>query len=267
MALGAPAGSGAYYALLYHTAAERRAVAACFAFLEELHRDALRLADPTPVVRRLEWWLQQLAPGLSTPAPHPVLVELRALERDPDALFAALAPVVAATMRDVTAPVADSTGHWLEHCRMLAAGPWELAGRHISGDAGTGGNDIATTAARCMQVTQLQEFAPRTSLGRCPIPRECLERHGVAATGERGWLTDPRVHAAVLDAIDDTRRALAILADCTTLPLFCRVLARIQLTLCERMARHPARLCRERPALSPVRKLWIAWLAHRQSGA
>lgn len=263
---GAPAGSSVYYALLYHRPPERRAAHACFAFLEELRRDALRRADPTPVVTRLQWWLQQLPPPPSATSTHPVLAELRLLETAPGLLASLFAPAVAAALRDVTGFVPDTATHWLEHGRMQAAGPWQLAAQ-FAGTTRTDPEAVGLLAARCTQMAQLLELTARTTLGRCPLPAELLARHGATLAPELAWQTDPRVHGAIADAARMIRHGIASALDVPApLPLFCRVLGRINLALCHHVERHPARLCRERSALTPLRKLWIAW-RERQSGA
>lgn len=256
-ARGAPPGSSAYYALLYHRPTERRVLAASFAFIEELRRDSLRHADPTPVVTRLQWWLQQLASPEPGPPRHPVLAELQALHTGPGLLAAQLAPTVAAALRDVTGFVTATDAHWLEHGHMLAAGPWQLALAHTgAADPGT----VGLLAARCTQVSQLQELAARTALGRSPLPTQYLARHDVALEPGTDWQRDPRVHAAIADAAGSLRHEVAALLDTAApLPVFCRVLGAIHAAVCTGILRNPARLCRGHVGLTPLRKLWIAW--------
>lgn len=262
LATAAPEGSGVYYALLFHPAAERRAAAACFAVLAELQRDSPGQDDPTPRVRRLQWWLDQLEPAALAASMHPILMELRQLAPAPGALRAILAPSIAAALADLTAGSPRNDEEWLARCHGLAAGPWQLAASH----AGAHMEDapaVATLAARCTQLDQMLDFARRTTRGRCPLPTAVLQGHGIGTTGNPVSPDDSRLHDAIRACVTDIRRDISA---CTTpatgagtLPLFCGVLARLHLALCDRVLRDPRKLCTERPALLPLQKLWIAW--------
>jgi len=49
-------------------------------------------------------------------------------------------------------------------------------------------------------------------------------------------------------------------------PLFGRVTTRIGSALCTELLREPEQVLRGHVAITPVRKLWIAWREHRRTG-
>lgn len=262
-AKAAPAGSGLYYALLYHRPAERRALHACFAFLEELRREPGPIADPAPAARRLLWWREELGPGRLELSRHPVVAELRALPLTPDAIPSALSGSIGAGLRELSGWRPETEAEWRSHCHVLNAGPWQLAARICSGTPDSGGMEtIGTLAALHGQLEHVLEFALRTASGCCPLPGETLVRHGAKATPQSP--PDAELLHAVAAATAGVRQGLftAIPAHASQLrpiPTFCRVLRRIDLALCDRILRRPERLLTERISLTPLRKLWIAW--------
>lgn len=262
-AAAAPEGSNLYYALLFHGPAQRRAIAGCFAFLAELHRESQHLEDPTPVVRRLQWWLEQLEPASLAAATHPVMAELRQLEPDAGLLRAALAPCVVAALQDMTAEPSATWAEWHSRCRTTTAGAWQLAARYAGADPGNA--RVSLLAILCTQLDQLLDIAPRTAQGRCPLPRATLQHHGIDPALKRLAPKDAGLDAALRSTAADLRQGiqdcLSADPDAGRLPLFCRVLARMHVALCDGMLRNPGRVCVQRPVLLPLHKLWIAWRA------
>lgn len=262
VALAAPEGSGLYYALLYHTPAERRAVTACFAFLDAVRGIALPLSDTTPMLRRLAWWQEELAPGHGAASPHPVVAELCLLVASPAELERTLAPCIGAMRRELSGWQPQTADEWFTHCREAAAGAWQLAARHC----GAGDDilaDIGCLAARHTQLLQLQDLARRLASGRCDLPRDLLARCGWIPAIPAATRPAAGAGAAIRAGAGLLRAGFAEFASVPEryhrLPRFCRVLARIDTGLCTKILHRPGRLLAERVALSPLHKLWHAW--------
>lgn len=261
----APAGSSLYYALLFHPAAERRALHACFAFLEELRPNLADCTDPTPGGRRLLWWREELEAGRMAESPHPLMVELRALPITRAEILGALEPSVVSALTELAGWQPESDCDWQSHCHALHAGIWQLGTRVCNATAAAGTIDLSgALAALSGQLQQMLELAPRTAAGRCPLPRTFLHDHQLDTTPGAELLSNPRLPAAIREKISALRAALIRCAPQGTvafksLPAFCRVLHRINLALCEKLLHGPERLLTERVALTPLRKLWIAW--------
>jgi len=261
----APAGSSLYYAALFHSVPERRVLHTCFAFLEEIRRDLVSATDPTATGRRLLWWREELEEVRMTTSAHPLMVELRALPVAPASIAGCLEPSVIAGLEELAGWQPESDAQWRAHCRSLQAGVWQLASRACSTAGGAEVTDrIGTIAALSGQLQQVLELAPRTSAGRCPLPHALLQSHGLDTSAGAALLSNPVLPVALTGTLSDLRAGLLQCAEPGTgsfqaLPLFCRVLHLINLALCEKMLRQPERLLTERMALTPLRKLWIAW--------
>lgn len=230
--------------------------------LAQLRRDSIFRGDPTPRVRRLQWWLEQLEPAALATSTHPILVELRQLGPSPGELRTIYAPSIAAALADLAGAAPRNDDEWLRRCHDFAAGPWQLAASHAGMRQGDSAN-VSNLAARCTQLDQLLDAARSTSSGRCPIPAATLQHHGIGTTGEPVSADDSRLHGAIRACITDIRLEISACTAAGTvarrLPLFCRALARLNLALCDLVLRDPRKLCLERPALLPLHKLWIAW--------
>lgn len=269
VARAAPAGSRLYYAFLFHAAHERRALSACFAFLEEVRRDVASCIDPTPIGRRLLWWQEELGEARMDESLHPVIVELRALPVSRVAIRSALEPCVLSTLKELAGWRPEAETDWQSQCHALNAGVWQLGARTCDATLDAANLErIAALAAASGQVEQILELAPRTIAGRCPLPRTLMDHRGLNAAQGPELLSDPRLLAAVTEKVTNLhaelmRRASPHTEAFQSLPLYCRVLQRINLALCQRVLRHPEQLRAERVALMPLRKLWIAWRERR----
>ena len=261
----APAGSNLYYAALFHSAPERRVLHTCFAFLEEIRRDLVSATDPTATGRRLLWWREELETRRMTTSAHPLMVELRALPVTPEEIATGLEPSVIAGLEELAGWQPESDAQWHGHCRDLHAGVWQLASRSCSTASVAEVTDrISAIAAITGQLQQVLELAPRTSAGRCPLPHALLQSHGLDNSAGPALLSNPALPVALKGTLSDLRAGLLLCAEpgsasFQALPLYCRVLYLIHLALCEKMLRQPGRLLAERMALTPLRKLWIAW--------
>ena len=261
----APAGSSLYYAALFHSVPERRALHACFAFLEEIRRDLTSVTDPTPAVRRLLWWREELEAERIVTSAHPLVAELRALPGDHAGIIGYLEPGVVSGLEELAGWRPETNAHWRSHCHGLHAGAWQLAARACTGTAAAGVTDrIGTIAALAGQLQHVVELAPRIAAGRCPLPGTLLQSHELDAATGAGLLSNPRLVAATKEVVSDLHAQMLQCAGPGTdslqaLPLFCRVLHLINLSLCRQLLRQPERLLTDRVTLTPLRKLWIAW--------
>jgi len=262
---GAPAGSSFYYAALFHSVPERRALHTCFAFLEVIRRDLTSVTDPTPAVRRLLWWQEELEAGRMAASAHPLVAELRALPVDHAGVSGYLKPGLISGLEELAGWRPESIAHWRSHCHQLHAGTWQLAARACAGKAVTPVTDcIGAIAALAGQLQHVVELAPRISAGHCPLPDTVLQSYDLDAATGAGLLSNPRLVAAINEVVSDLHAQMRQCAGpgsdfLQSLPLFCRVLHLINLALCRQLLRQPERLLTERVALTPLRKLWIAW--------
>jgi phytoene synthase len=260
-AKAAPPGSSAYYALLYHEDVERRALSACLALLEELQPDFQRIAEPSPAVRRLLWWRDELDPARFHVSRHPVAMELGCMALDPATLCSAYQHSIGAALRELEGWQPDTAADWHAHCRELYGAPWHLAARICGStpDHADGGLPVGTLAALHGQIEQLLQFGPRTAAGRCPLPKWPMGCSGANSLSESPPRTELQDVIAA-QAITLQRELLAVLQTAPRrIPVFFRVMGRIDSALCDRILARPERLMTDRISLTPLRKLWIAW--------
>ena len=205
-------------------------------------------------------------------SPHPIMVEIRALPIAAEEISRCLEPGVISALEELAGWQPETEAQWRSHCQALHAGVWQLAARGCATTTDAGVMDrIGAIAALCGQLQQVLELAPRTLAGRCPLPRTLLQSHRLDTCTGPGLLSNPCLPAAIQEVFSEIHKGLV---RCTApgteslrgLPLFCRVLHLINLTLCAQMQQQPALLLTQRVALTPLRKLWIAWRQRASRG-
>ena len=98
---------------------------------------------------------------------------------------------------------------------------------HVFGDASAGAHDVADSLGRALQLTNiLRDLDEDAQRGRLYLPRELLERHGIASTDPLAILRHPALPAVCRDLADIAERHFAEAA---------RAMAR-----CSRRAMRPA---------------------------
>lgn len=224
----APAGSSFHYATLFHDPEERRALFALFAMRAEIAKIDAGTQDPAVSAMRRSWWAEELARVAARQPRHPVGIEIRRLADRIDLDLVALACFAAGNM-------APDSG------AMPAAGIWGEAARAC-------GVSDAAAIESVNRIGALVDTVETLAAGHATAEPGIGNRLGHIADGLDG-------------AGDELIAAGAGRAE------FCRIMAGLSAALCVELRRDTAAIGRSRVALTPLRKLWIAWRIHRRRAA
>ncbi len=260
----ARSGSSFYYSFLFLPAPQRRAITALYAFCREVDDIVDQCSDTALARTKLEWWRVEIARLVDGTPQHPVA--------------RALAPHLQAFAIDAARlnEIIDGMTMDLEQDRYLDFEGLRLYCHRVAGVVGTlsagifaeGRQDCAHFAeclGLALQLTNIiRDVGEDARRGRIYLPTEDLQRFGVAphqilkldASG--GFAELMRFEAA---------RARGFYRDAfAALPASERrsqrpglIMAAIYATLLDEIEDDGFQVLRQRVALTPLRKLWIAW--------
>jgi len=227
----APPGSNFHYATLFHAGEERRALYALFALRAEIARIGESTADPAVLAMRRSWWAEELARVAARQPRHPVGIELRRLADGMELDLTALVRFVAG---DALSPDGPDTNS--------AAGIWAAAARACD-VSGAGAIDAVIRAGALVDAVEALAIGHPSVIG-------------------------PDIAKRLDELQDELDVAPARLMEAGAARAeFCRILAGLTAALCAELRRDVDAIGRSRIALTPLRKLWIAWRIHRRRGA
>jgi phytoene synthase len=231
-AAAAPGGSNFHYATLFHPPAERRALFALFALRGEVQRIAAGTPDPAVMALRRAWWLEELGRVAGGRARHPIGLELQRLLDNGGIDITALQSFAAAGGMNAPRPSAANER------RRGTATIWPAAARAC----GLREDDAIDAVAVAGDLVDAVE-----AIG--------AKRVATTESGLASYIGDLRVE---LDAASGN-----LLDRGASRAEFCLIMTRLSAAVCAEMASDVPGLARARFALTPLRKLWIAWRTHR----
>ncbi len=199
-----------YFADLFAPAAARPYLFALHAFNSEVARVREVVSEPLPGEMRLQWWRDVLASGEAAAIGHPVAAAVGnaiAAFRLPLAAFDNLLAARTFDLYDNPMPtMADFEGYAGETSSAL----FQLAAIILAGGADPGSGEAAGHAGVAYALTGLMRAFPLHSRRRqLFLPRDRLERHGVALTDLWAGRGGPTLTAAFADLRAEARRHLA----------------------------------------------------------
>lgn len=267
-AKAARSGSSFYYSFRLLPPERRRAITALYAYCREVDDAVDEVADPQVARAKLAWWRAEVDAIWDGRPQHPVAL--------------ALVPVVArhGLAREHFQAVIDGMAMDLDQVRYADFAELERYCHRVAGVVGLlsaeifGYQDPATRGyARdlgiAFQLTNIvRDVGEDARRGRIYLPQDELVRFDVAPSTILRARAAPGFAALMAFQVDRARawydRALAQLpavdrrAQRTGLAM-----AAIYRTLLDEIARDGYRVLDRRIALTPLRKLWIAWRAAR----
>jgi phytoene synthase len=260
----AASGSSFYYSFLFLPPERRRAITALYAFCREVDDVADDVADPGVARTKLAWWRTEVANLFAGHPQHPVTHAL--------APFAAPYGIDAARLNEIIDGMEmDLVHHRYRdfeslslYCHRVAGVVGQLSAS-IFGYANPSTLEYAEALGMAFQLTNIiRDVGEDARRGRIYIPEDELARFGVrpeqvlagsggddfkrlmAFQAERAQRYYEKAFAKL--APEDRRSQRAGL-----------IMAAIYRTLLAEIARDGFPVLRQRIALTPVRKLWIAW--------
>ncbi|MFN7835310.1 MAG: squalene/phytoene synthase family protein [Burkholderiaceae bacterium] len=260
----APAGSAVHYGLLLVPQAKRSGWLGVWALRRELNDVLQRIQDPRVAELKLAWWQTELEQAGSGAAAHPVSAAIGA-------------SVLSVWSTDNTNGLVQANidllgtarfftdAEWLAYCRDFGGRVFELAAVTLTTLAvDTHSDALRQWGARSLQLTQLLLLAKGLRRGWHPVPVDILQRFAVPAEDLRARRTSPafvkmmrELGAAIIADGEAQWRSLPPSMRLALRPLRC--LWRIRCAEWRFQDVDACSLMTERLALTPLKKLWIAW--------
>ena len=266
----ARSGTSFYYSFLFLPPDRRRAITALYAFCREVDDVVDEVADPDVARVKLAWWRREIGATFAGTPQHPVAL--------------ALQPVVAAYRlpEEHFQTVIDGMAMDLERSRYLdfaelerychcVAGVVGLLSAEIFGYANPATRQYARDLGIAFQLTNIiRDVGEDARRGRIYLPQDELARHGVAVASLLRRQGGDGLVALMTEQVARARRWYARALD--MLPPEDRraqrpglVMAAIYGALLDEIERDGFRVLDRRIALTPLRKLWIAWKTARRA--
>ena len=260
----AASGSSFYYSFLFLPPERRRAITALYAFCREIDDVVDECADPAVAAAKLAWWRREVAALYAGTPQHPVT----------RALLPLVVPYGITQLR--LNEVLDGMEMDLQHARYPDFKTLERYCYHVAGAVGLLAAGIfgyanpqtlqyAEALGTAFQLTNIiRDVGEDARKNRIYLPLDELQRFGVPA-GDilAGRHTDAftRLMAFQIDRAEaQYERALALLpAEDRKAQRPGLLMAAIYRALLAEIRRDGSRVLAHRIALTPIRKLWIAW--------
>jgi 15-cis-phytoene synthase len=265
----AQSGSSFYYSFMFLSPERRRAITALYAFCREVDDVVDETSEPGVAFAKLAWWREEIRAVFDGTPRHPVALALRpvvASFRLPETHFQAVIDGMSMDLeRNRYLDFAD-----LEAYCYRAAGVVGLMSAEIFGYTNPSTRQYAQDLGIAFQLTNIvRDVGEDARRGRIYLPQSDLARHGVTAASVLQCQGGDAFRALMADEVARANewydRALA------ALPPEDRVaqrpgliMAAIYRTLLDEIARDGYDVLRHRIALTPLRKLWIAWKTARR---
>jgi len=260
----AQSGSSFYYSFLFLPEERRRAIMALYAFCREVDDVVDDCSDPATARATLAWWRQELAAAFHGTPQHPVARALAEIAPRFNLAEAQLAEIIAGMQMDLEYNRYPSFEVLRQYCHRVA-GVVGLLSAEIFGFQDPRTREYATDLGLAFQLTNIiRDVGEDARRDRIYLPLDEIERHGVSVADISAARETDNFRRLIEFQIE---RALGYYRDAfAKLPAIDRraqragiIMAAIYRTLLDEIQRDGCRVLTRRTALTPVRKLWIAW--------
>jgi 15-cis-phytoene synthase len=264
----APPGSSVYYALRQAPLGRQPLLTALYALRRELEETVKDTSDPAIGRTKLAWWQKELAALAAGEPSHPVSQALAAHGADLGGEAEALQALISGFEMDL------NQARYLDFANLRAyidkvGGTFASAVARVTAREPGRVRDWAPPLGNALMLAQLvQDLGNDARHGRIYIPIDELQRHQVTAAD----LINRKYSAAFSELMRfQTGRAREALQTAAAgIPASERKTQRtlraqsaMALALLDEIERDGYRVLHQRIALTPIRKLWIAWRAAR----
>lgn len=260
----AASGSSFYYSFLFLPAERRRAITALYAFCREVDDVVDEVRDPGVARTKLAWWRTEVADLFAGRPHHPVTRALAPFTERFHIDAARLNEIIDGMEMDLTHHRYPDFAALQVYCHRVAGVVGQLSAC-IFGYSNPRTVDFAEKLGTAFQLTNIiRDVGEDARRGRVYLPLDELARFGLAPDdilqrrASEGFTRLMQMQAERAEAWYDDAFA--------TLPAEDRrnqraglVMAGIYRTLLDEIRRDDYRVLDQRIALTPLRKLWIAW--------
>jgi len=260
----AQSGSSFYYSFLFLPEERRRAITALYAFCREVDDVVDDCSDPATARATLAWWRQELAAAFHGTPQHPVARALAEVAPRFNLAEARLAEIINGMQMDLEYNRYPSFEVLRQYCHRVA-GMVGLLSAEIFGFEDPRTLEYAADLGLAFQLTNIiRDVGEDARRDRIYLPLDEIESHGVSVADISASRETESFRRLIEFQIE---RALGYYRDAfAKLPAIDRrtqragiVMAAIYRALLDEIQRDGCRVLTRRTALTPVRKLWIAW--------
>jgi phytoene synthase len=260
----AASGSSFYYSFLFLPPERRRAITALYAFCREVDDVVDECTDVGVAAAKLAWWRNEVAALFAGTPQHPVTKALAPAVEHFSVTQARLNEILDGMAMDLHhSRYPDFAG--LERYCYHVAGAVGLLAAGIFGYANPQTLEYAATLGTAFQLTNIiRDVGEDARKDRIYLPQDELARFGVSAADILNARQTEGFGGLMAFQIDRAKgyyeRALALLPpEDRKAQRPGLVMAAIYRTLLDEIRRDGSRVLAHRVALTPIRKLWIAW--------
>ena len=260
----AASGSSFYYAFLFLPPRRRAAITAFYAFCREVDDVVDEVTDPGVAATKLAWWQQEVGRAFDGSPQHPVTRALLPLAAEFGIEARHLLAVVEGCQMDLTQSRYLDFPALERYCHLVAGVVGEVAAR-IFGQADPVTTAYAHKMGLAFQLTNIiRDVGEDAMRGRIYLPISELQRFDVKAHELLQRQDSDRFRAMMAFQAE---RAHALYDEALALlPAVDRrsqkpglMMASIYRTLLREIERDQFQVLQQRVALTPLRKLWLAW--------
>lgn len=265
----AQSGSSFYYAFRFLPDAQRMAMTTLYAFCREVDDVVDECSDPGIARLKLQWWREEIERVFANNAQHPVGQALTTQLDHYNLPKAYFLEIIDGMEMDLDQHRYAAYKDLALYCYRVA-GVVGLLSAEILGYRNRRTLDYATQLGTAMQLTNiLRDIREDARRGRIYLPQEDLRQFGVQEQDILSYQHNDRVQALLNHQLqrarEHYRQALALL------PFEDRyaqraglIMAAIYQATLDEIERDGLRVLERRIALTPIRKLWIAWRTARR---
>lgn len=265
----ASSGSSFYYAFRFLPDDRRRAITALYAFCREVDDVVDECSDPGVARLKLQWWRDEIGRLFDALPQHPVTQALHEPIRQRNLPREYFLEIIDGMEMDLDRHRYEGWKDLALYCHRVA-GVVGLLSAEIFGYVNRQTLKYAGELGIAFQLTNiLRDVREDARRGRIYLPREALEEYGVDEQDILSYRHTPQVQALLADALERARahyrKALTLLPDEDRYAQRSGlIMAAIYQATLDEIERDGLRVLERRIALTPLRKLWIAWRTARR---
>ena len=260
----AASGSSFYYAFLFLPPHRRAAITAFYAFCREVDDVVDEVLDPSVAAQKLHWWQMEVQSSFAGNAQHPVMKALMPLTADFGITAQHLQEVIAGCQMDLSQTRYLDFAGLQSYCHLVAGVVGEVAAR-IFGQSQDQTTHYAHQLGLAFQLTNIIRDVGEDALrGRIYLPVNELQQFNVSAKDILERRDSPAFQALMSFQYERAQglyeKALAALPQAdwrSQKPGL--MMASIYRTLLVEIQAAGFPVLRQRVALTPLRKFWLAW--------
>jgi phytoene synthase len=260
----AASGSSFYYAFLFLPPHRRAAITAFYAFCREVDDVVDEVQDPSVAAHKLHWWQTEVNNSFAGNPQHPVMKALMPLSADFGITAQHLQDVIAGCQMDLNQTRYLDFAGLQRYCHLVAGVVGEVAAR-IFGQSQDETTHYAHQLGLAFQLTNIIRDVGEDALrGRIYLPVNELQQFEVSAKDILERRDGPAFQALMTFQYERAQglyeQALAALPQAdwrSQKPGL--MMASIYRTLLVEIQAAGFPVLRQRVALTPLRKLWLAW--------